>query len=230
MRWRAVIFDSGGTLAEPFDGSWWPKPGFVEMLTEAGLSGPSDDDVGTALSAGYPYLHEHRWCSTLDAEFDAYVGFYEIVLRKLVDHAPADLCERLAEAAVYRQDQRPYDDTVPTLNRLAAEGLRLGVVSNAGPSLELRHRHMGLRDYFDPFVISAVVGHEKPGREIYERALDQAGLNPDETVFVDDVEENVQVARDLGMTALTIDRAGAARPGTITTLADIAPLLGMEPR
>src|SRR5690606_12671034 len=130
----------------------------------------------SALAAAEPQLARRQVMPTLQEELAAYVDYYETALGVLFETIPARLPHALAEAAVYELDQEPFEDTVPALERLSRAGLRLGIISNAGPSLELRHRDLGLRGYFDPFVVSAVVGCTKPGRRIYELALEAAAL------------------------------------------------------
>ena len=51
-------------------------------------------------------------------------------------------------------------------------------------------------------VISAEEGFAKPDREIYEITLRKLGSEPQECVFVDDLQENIQAARALGMTGI----------------------------
>ncbi len=203
-----MFFDSGGTLARPLGDDWWPKPRFAELIEASGRLLPGADQIRSAHDAGAGHLASHQAIPTVDDEVGVYVGFYRIVLAVLYDDAPEDLVYSLAEAAVYELDQEPYDDTRAVLRTLAASGVRMGIVSNAGPSLELRYRDMGLRQLFDPFVISAVVGSEKPGQEIYEIALERAALDPADVVFVDDVTANVAAAAALGMRAYLIDRDG----------------------
>lgn len=208
----AVLFDSGGTLARPLAGTW-PKPRFRELVAAAGLPVPDDARLRAALAAGSmpPVI------TTLDAELAAYAGYYRTVLGELFgaarepgqdprDPFPAALPGQLAEASVFDLDQEPYEDTLPALRRLAAAGVRLAVVSNAAPSLELRHRDMGLRDFFDPFLISSVAGSAKPDPGIYQLALAAVSLPPQQVLFVDDVPGNVRAATALGMRGYLVDR------------------------
>jgi putative hydrolase of the HAD superfamily len=228
-RITGVLFDSGGTLARPLAGGWWPKPRFSELVSAAGLPLPDEARLTDAYAAAARRLTGRLL--TLDEELAAYSAFYTATLADLYGTYPGRLPDALAQAAVFDLDQEPYEDVVPTLDRLAAAGLRLGVVSNAAPSIELRHQGMGLRDYFDPFVVSAVVGHAKPAREIYEIALAAWRATASDVAFVDDVEENVVAAAALGMVGYLIDRDGvavAASVPTITGLGELARLLGLE--
>lgn len=52
---------------------------------------------------------------------------------------------------------------------------------------------------FDGMVLSYEVGVTKPDQIIYERICDQLGIQPAEAVFVDDIEQFVTAARELGM-------------------------------
>ena len=52
-------------------------------------------------------------------------------------------------------------------------------------------------------IYSFEVGHRKPGEDIYKVALETAKvLTPGESLFIDDLYENIQSARDLGMNAI----------------------------
>jgi putative hydrolase of the HAD superfamily len=222
----AVFFDSGGTLTFPTAEGWWPKPRFEELVAAAGLPAPEEDAARRTLAEGSAHLAQHLLLADLEQELDVYVGFYRIVLRRLFGSAPDDLVDSLAAAAVYDLDQEAYPDVVPTLDRLHAAGIATGVVSNAGPSLELRYRDMGLRDRFDPFVLSAMVGMEKPAPGIYLHALDETGRAAAEVAFVDDVPANVEASTRLGMRSFLIDRDGGAATGPdLVTVPDLEEML-----
>ena len=48
---------------------------------------------------------------------------------------------------------------------------------------------------------SYVIGSRKPDPKIYEYALRSLSVNPDQCFFIDDLEENIKMARTLGMNA-----------------------------
>ena len=70
-----------------------------------------------------------------------------------------------------------YDDSMQVVKEMRAAGLRVGIVSDAWPSLDRRYRMLGVREHFDPFVISALVGTTKPDPRIFGVALDHH-VNP----------------------------------------------------
>ena len=75
-----------------------------------------------------------------------------------------------------------------------------GLLSNAWT--DLRHfleDEWKIADAFDAIVISAEVGIAKPDPAIFELALRQLGVRAEETVYVDDMQENVIAAQTLGL-------------------------------
>ena len=70
----------------------------------------------------------------------------------------------------------------------------------------LHIEHIRERYAFPGLVKGAILSHElklrKPQREIYEAALKMSGTLPEETVFIDDLEENCAGARKAGLHAI----------------------------
>jgi putative hydrolase of the HAD superfamily len=56
-----------------------------------------------------------------------------------------------------------------------------------------------VEDAFEHMVISAEVGVMKPEARIYQIALEQAGVSPNEAVFVDDFYKNIEGCQAVGM-------------------------------
>ncbi len=65
-------------------------------------------------------------------------------------------------------------------------------------------------EYFDVVVESSVAGCRKPERRFYEIALEQAGLDASEVVFLDDLGVNLKPARELGMTTIKVEDPAVA--------------------
>ncbi len=99
-------------------------------------------------------------------------------------------------------------DHVEMLQRLGNH-YRLFVLSNTNeihagkyekevPGIE----HLG--DLFEKLYYSHIMGLRKPQPEIYERVLMENGLNPAETLFADDLAENIKSAAKLGIQTLHV--------------------------
>lgn len=95
---------------------------------------------------------------------------------------------------------------------LRAGGVRVGGLSN-WPA-ELYHHatdRVALVSELEDVVVSGRVGVRKPDPAIYHLMLDSFGTDPSATVFVDDVEENVDAARSVGIDGVLFTGAAALR-------------------
>jgi putative hydrolase of the HAD superfamily len=153
--------------------------------------------------------------------------YYAIVLKELGTAAPPEIIDKLAQNEVLATGQEPFADTRATLEELYREGLKLGIVSNAWPSLERTYRVLGLRDFFQAFIISSKLGVLKPDGRIYQAALREIGCPPEKVLFVDDDPDYVRAAESLGMWGTVISREGRAtgESGTITNLNEVKALI-----
>lgn len=103
--------------------------------------------------------------------------------------------------------QKVFEDAVPALEGLRARGKRLGIISNFSPNCEALLKQLGLADYFDFFIVSGILGIEKPDPRIFEHAIRASGREVGDLVYVgDSVFHDVQGARGAGMDAILIDR------------------------
>lgn len=68
--------------------------------------------------------------------------------------------------------------------------------ANVGDILTRRY---GIPEFYDEIISAGETGYAKPNPKIFEEALRRLGAKPEECIFVDDTEENVQAARLLGM-------------------------------
>jgi epoxide hydrolase-like predicted phosphatase len=87
--------------------------------------------------------------------------------------------------------------------------------SNLRAALEERWQ---IDDAFHHIVISAEAGLMKPDPAIYRLALEKTGFEPEEAVFIDDFERNVEGARDVGLHAIHFQDAAQAREQLETLL------------
>ena len=98
---------------------------------------------------------------------------------------------------------RPFPDAISTVEALSAAGYRLVVITNRPltPKIVGRElRDQGLPEVFEGIVTSGEVGFRKPHPLVFESAIRQLGVQPDEAVVVGDSYENdIVPAAKLGM-------------------------------
>src|SRR5262249_44501585 len=102
------------------------------------------------------------------------------------------------------------DPTAAEALALARErGVRTAVISNSSGSVRTMLERLGLLTSLEFVLDSAIVGVEKPDPRIFRIALERAGLEPGEAVYVGDIYSiDVQGARAAGMRAVLLDPGG----------------------
>jgi REG-2-like HAD superfamily hydrolase len=148
---------------------------------------------------------------TRDRSRSFWLWVYQTFLTELgyPDAARSDLPEQLFNTFVRQENYRLYEDAMPTLERFQNTGLTLGVISNWEEWLERLMVGLGIRDYFHCVVVSGLSGVEKPDAEIFQRALEAAGVRPEEALHVgDSLRDDVQGAEAVGIRAVLLDRFG----------------------
>jgi len=80
---------------------------------------------------------------------------------------------------------------------------RTAILSNAwGGARKFLTSHAKVVAAFEQMIISAEEGVRKPQDEIYRRAVQRLNVPPRDVVFVDDVVENVEAAKQAGLEAI----------------------------
>ena len=88
----------------------------------------------------------------------------------------------------------------------------------------------GLTKWIDFMVTSEDVGHLKPAAEMFQAALDQAGVGPTDAVMVDDSwEGNVVGAKEAGLRAVWFNPGGDEPPSGSLDVGQVAELRSFEP-
>jgi len=80
---------------------------------------------------------------------------------------------------------------------------QLALLSNTDPiHVDALEQGFTFARHFAVRIYSCSVGATKPSPAIYEAALDALGVPPQEALYVDDMREFVEAARDMGMDAI----------------------------
>ena len=165
-----------------------------------------------------------RWQRLLDALVEA-LG---------VAPARAATCR----AALWRAFAEPtlfplFPEVRPALDELRRAGFRLAIVSNWERRLELLCAAHGLRSRFELVLASEQLGFAKPGRPIFEEAIQRTGCEPGRGLYVgDSLELDAQAAATAGLASVLLDRGRyyptEAWPNTIGNLAELPTLLAPQ--
>ncbi|HEX3659607.1 MAG TPA: HAD family phosphatase [Pirellulales bacterium] len=161
-------------------------------------------NLGTLLGCDPERVWDFVFAGGLNARIDAGTlttdELYELVCQEFGCRPPL---EKLALAGSEIFELNYSMNAV--LGRLASAGYRLGLLSNTS-DLHWKYltndRYWLIPDAFEQLVLSYRVGLMKPDPRIYRLAAQQAGVEPHEVFYVDDLAANVAGAREAGLDAV----------------------------
>lgn len=84
---------------------------------------------------------------------------------------------------------------------------KVGMLSNSASDALSSIFDQAHLDLFDDIILSFQVGLAKPDAKIYQLALERLELQPSEAVFVDDISQYCDAARQVGMSAVVYQDA-----------------------
>jgi putative hydrolase of the HAD superfamily len=199
-RVQAIITDFGGVLTSPLVES------FVGVL---GSSGISLEEMGKAMVAiaqrdGSNPLIELETGRVTEAAFMGRLS-QELTAQR------GDPVELDGFGERYFRHLQPNERLIDYMRELRGRGHKMAICTNNVKEWESRWRAMlPVDEIFDVVVDSAFVGSRKPEPRIYEITLERLGSAPEAALFVDDVEDNCQGARALGINAIRFRSTGQA--------------------
>jgi putative hydrolase of the HAD superfamily len=106
----------------------------------------------------------------------------------------------------------PIHDTIELIRSIRNLDHKLFVLSNMQfESIAYLEEQYDIWDLFDGIVISCRIQKVKPESEIYKHLLSEHQLNAAETVFIDDMSENLDAASLLGIQTIQFINAAQCR-------------------
>lgn len=178
---KSVIFDWGGVLIDD------PAPGLMRYCGQKLKVSEKD------------YIKTH---DKFSADFQkGLIGedvFWARICGEL--NVPQPTIDSLwAEA--FRAVYVPKEDVFVLAKRLQQDCCKTALLSNTEVPA-MRYFHQFGYDMFDVLVFSCAEGTRKPERKIYELALERLGSQPAQSVFVDDKQEYIDGAKQVGLNTI----------------------------
>jgi REG-2-like HAD superfamily hydrolase len=206
---KTVCFDFFNTLAY-FSPS--REDFYSQVAADFGLA-VSPQAIGDALPEADAYWRSENFRSPIRAreEKEKYATYTQYALRILKGATTPATGEQalqiLAKAFAIGFKFVAYDDSVPALKAVKSKGLTVGVISNIGQEIDSYCDELGFTPFLDFKVTSFEVGFDKPRPEIFQLALQKAGCQPAETIYIgDQYEQDIVGARGVGMQPVLLAR------------------------
>jgi putative hydrolase of the HAD superfamily len=226
MALRAVLFDVDFTIAKP--GPELGPEGYRRLGERFGL----ELDPSRYAEAREKAVEGIRRHPELEHDEEIWVAFTERIIRGMGGDADSayDCAIAMTKAWEHAEHFELYEDALPVLEELRAQGLKLGLVSNTGRDLEVFVTHHQLD--VDAVLGSRAFGRTKPHPTIFQAALKRLEVAPADAAMVgDSPEDDIEGARAAGIhTAFLLDRDGRYPeiPGRLTDLYALPAALGLR--
>lgn len=181
---KNIIFDVGRVLVK-----WEPQKTMKELgMTETEIEAVSDALFNSGL-----------WNET-----DRSVIPDEEIFRQFVERAPEQeknirlFWENLDKAIVQ------FDYVLPWIKALKKAGYRIYILSNYGKWTydSTKDNALSFLSEVDGAIFSYEIKIIKPDIRIYQALLEKYNLNPKECVFMDDLEANIDGAKEAGINGI----------------------------
>ena len=183
---KNIIFDVGKVLVEYDPDGMMKKLGFDEETLQT---------VNQAVFQNELWNESDRGVLSPEELLEAFIDnnpVYEKEIRQVID-AVGDTISLM-----------PY--AVEWVKGLKERGYHLYILSNyAEYTYEKTSHKMEFLPYMDGVVFSYRCKLIKPEKEIYEYICKTYELKPEESVFLDDREDNVEAARNMGMHGIVFE-------------------------
>jgi FMN phosphatase YigB (HAD superfamily) len=210
-----VFFDIGDTLVDESDFARFRHASVFAFLAQRGIATSEEQytaDLNNLSMRGRMTLFEQlRWFALRGG--GTTVQAMEVFRDYILYVAP----EAPSRFALF-PDARVCLESLTSARDAHGAPYRLGIIANQPTWIRRSLTEWDILRYFEPdaLVISDEVAVSKPQPEIFQFALKQAGVTPDEAVMIgNDYFNDIEPAKWLGMRTIWIERDDPYAPGAL---------------
>jgi putative hydrolase of the HAD superfamily len=173
-------------------------------------------DLDGIVIVGRKYFFSERLAEEHHIPMEAVLEFFQNDL-KPCSFGKADLKEKLAPYLAkwnwkgsvedlldywFSSESTKDEEVLSIVKQLRDKGVRCYVATRQEKyRLQYLLDVVGLKDHFDGIFCTCNIGCDKSDPAFFEHALDELGLAPEEVLFFDDLQKNVDTANGLGINA-----------------------------
>lgn len=196
---KNIIFDFGGVLID-----WNPRYLYKSYFNndeemEHFLADICNGEWNIRQDAGRPFAEAVKELQAKFPEYAEAIQMYDDDWEKMLK------CE--------------LPESIDLLKELKSMGYGIyGLTNWSAEKIGYAFANYSFFSLFDGIVVSGVEKVVKPDRKIYEILLERYSLKPGECVFIDDNQDNVDMAKVLGINAIRFDNIGNVKEHLETLL------------
>jgi putative hydrolase of the HAD superfamily len=172
---KYLIWDFDGTLGYRVGG--WTGALFDILHQEAPLCEVTAEQLRLHLQTGFPWhtpdqphtavTSANQWWDALDPIFERAFSRAGMIAGQRARQMAKQVRQRYPHLASWRL----FEDTIPALARLSAQGWTHVILSNHVPELRVVIRYLELGEYVSQIFNSAETGYEKPHPQAFRNVL-----------------------------------------------------------
>ena len=204
---KAVGFDIGHTLIKynnPLNWKALYRPALQSVVKSCGIT-ESDDKLGLATEVLSKYNTRENY---REHEVSSDIIFEEILDAWKINKTYVNEAKE-AFYSYFQADAFCFDDTVAILERLSADGLKIGFLTDVAYGMDNKYAFKDVASilhYFDVCLSSVDVGYRKPNEMGYIMLSRELDVEPSQLMFVGDEEKDIIGANKFGAVSVLINR------------------------
>ena len=201
MDYKYIILDFGNVLFYPKTGNWFATEKLLDLIDTKKFSW---EEFNMAVRKYRNILA--RRAITLEDEYQLFSQFYQNVFREINYQVSDDILRELSLDFTYNFEKYAiYPDVLENLVKLARK-YKLILLSDNWPCGEYIMRHYQLAEYFQKMYISSYYECLKKEGTFFDYPINEFQIKLGEALFIDDNEENLDVAVTKGMDVIIMMR------------------------
>ena len=196
-----IILDFGNVIVTPTTGDWFITPKVLELVDMSKITIDSMKKAGDK----YDQLIDEKLL-TLEEEFDMFTRFYTGILKDLKYPNYKKIGKEIAKDRTYNNDKYTLCENIHEELRELSSKYKLLMLTDNWPCVIPFLKDNNLYDYFDKIYISSVYGVEKKDKVFFDYPIKDYNIKKGEALFIDDVESNLDIAKEKGLDVMQMDR------------------------
>ncbi len=228
---KAILFDLAGTLIYPKDPVGYVYSNVARSFGFETDYRKLDEKFAEVVKKEVPpvagELEEKKWWREVVFKTFDLCGYD---LKNKFDEVFKELFKVFSQKSAWTI----YPDVIPVLEKLfggVCHGklVQIGLISNFDSRLEIILKELELNKYFHCLAYSGKVGFSKPDPKIFQYALNELNIIPEEALYVgDSLNIDYYPACDLGINSLLLNREGNYSMGLLQQAQGIKTILNLN--
>lgn len=213
-----VFFDFDDTLAIGPEEGYVPKRVLELGVTSEQLKLMLDFDKRELNN--YFLFHQSKDVRTSKDEYVKQKVFYTNMVEEAKIEDKENIIDFMLDYRLQKIKFTLYSEVENIIMDLK-DSYNLYFLTNALPSRAREIEQTSIYKYFKGTFVSNIVGLGKPDIKFYQYALDKANVIAENVLFIDDKEEFLLPAKNLGMKVVLIDRKGEYSDSTYLKISSL---------